>query len=173
MTMSHQIADESIIMWGQLLSVVRNAAERIGVADKLFDEESFCCHPREEAPMVIDALKAKNALSYDETFLVRALMDNAEPGEDYGTRYEPLSDVDQETVRRVSYRFDPQLKSLQEAAQALGASEQRVLQYASDGSLEVFTSAGESRVSERSLKAFLQKQTARSSRSYTRYSSRY
>lgn len=173
MAVSHQIADESIVMWGQLLSVVRNAAERIGAADKLFDEESFCRHPREEAPMVIDALKAKDALSGDETFLVRALMDNAEPGEDYGTRYEPLSDVDQETVCRISYRFDPQLMSLQEAAQALGASEQRVLQYAADGSLEVFTSAGESRVSERSIKAFLQKQNSRSSRSYTRYSSRY
>lgn len=173
MTIAHQVADESIVMWGQLLSVVRNAAERIAPDDKLFDEESFCHHPREEAPMAIDALKAKNALSNDEAFLVRALMDSAEPGEDYGTRYEPLSDLDQETVRRISYRFDPQLMSLQEAAQALGASEQRVLQYAADGSLEVFTSAGESRVSERSLKAFLQKQNTRTNRSYSRYPSRY
>ncbi len=168
----NQGIDESTLMWGRLLAVLRCAADR-STSEGILDEEVFCRHPREEAPRAVDALKVQEALNDDESFLVCALLDSAEPGEDYGSLYEPLSEADQEAVRRISYRFDPHLVSLAQAAQALGVSEQRALQYAAEGSLEVFANGSDVRVTERSVKAFLQKQSSRTTRSFSRYSSRY
>ncbi len=172
MRTSDHLNDGSAVMWGELLSVLRAATERASLQD-LLDEESFCLHPREDAPLLIDALSAKGALSDDDLFLVRALMDSAEPGEDYGSRYEPLSEADQETARRISYRFDARLLSLQHAAQLLGVSEQRALQYVHEGSIESFSYSGEVRVLERSVRAFLQQQSHATGRSFSRFPSRY
>lgn len=169
---SDRIEMSSVAVWGKLLSVLRSAAERSNL-QSVIDEESFCQHPREDAPLLIETLCAQGALSDDDLFVAKALMDSTEPGEDYGSRYEPLSEADQETVRRVSYRFEARLLSLENAAQLLGVSEQRALQYIHDGSIESFTFAGETRVLERSVRAFLQNQTRATDRSYGRFPSRY
>ena len=169
---SDRLDMSSVAIWGKLLSVLRSAAERSNL-QTVIDEGSFCRHPREEAPLLIETLSAQEALSDDDLFVAKALMDSTEPGEDYGSRYEPLSEADQETLRRVSYRFDARLLSLEQAAQLLGVSEQRALQHIHDGSIESFTFAGETRVLERSVRAFLQNQTRSTDRSYGRYPSRY
>ena len=169
---SDRLDMSSVAVWGKLLSVLRSAAERSDL-QAVVDEESFCRHPREDAPLLLETLAAQKALTDDDSFIAKALMDSTEPGEDYGSRYEPLSEADQETVRRVSYRFDARLLGLERAAQLLGVSEQRALQYINDGAIESFTFGDETRVLERSVRAYLQNQTRTAGRSYSRYPSRY
>ena len=127
---------EEIRAWGWLLSELKSIAQREGVEVTLDDEDLYITAPRAGYPLIMRKLLSAAAIKPEDDAVIRAIADNTEPGEDYGTTYQRLTLEDQGALMLESMRFDSNMISVEEAAARLSASEQRVLSLLKDGKIQ-------------------------------------
>lgn len=116
---------EEIRAWGWLLSELKSIAQREGVEVTLDDEDLYITAPRAGYPLIMRKLLSAAAIKPEDDAVIRAIADNTEPGEDYGTTYQRLTLEDQGALMLESMRFDSNMISVEDAAVRLSASEQQ------------------------------------------------
>ena len=127
---------EEIRAWGWLLSELKAIALREHVEVSIDDEDLYITAPRAGYPVIMRKLLSAAAIKPEDDAIIRAIADNTEPGEDYGTTYQRLTLEDQGALMLESMRFDPNMISVEDAAARMSASTQRVLTLLKDGKLQ-------------------------------------
>lgn len=127
---------EEIRAWGWLLAELKAIARREQIDVSLEDEDLYIRAPRAGYPVIMRKLLCGGAVKPQDEDVVRAIADNTEPGEDYGTSYQQLTLEDQGTLMLESMRFDSNMVSVEEAASRLNASPQRIAAMLKEGKLQ-------------------------------------
>lgn len=127
---------EEIRAWGWLLAELKTIAKREGVEVTIEDEDLFITAPRAGYPVIMRKLMTARAINAEDDAVIRAIADNTEPGEDYGTTYQRLTLEDQGALMLEAMRFDSSMLSVEEAAAKLSASPQRVSSLLKEGRLQ-------------------------------------
>ena len=127
---------EEIRAWGWLLAELQAIAKREGIDVTIEDEDLFITAPRAGYPVIMRKLLSASAINSNDDAIIRAIADNTEPGEDYGTTYQRLTLEDQGALMLEAMRFDPNMVSVDDAAAKLSASPQRVATLLKEGKLQ-------------------------------------
>lgn len=127
---------EEIRAWGWLLAELKSIAKREHVDITIDDEDLFITAPRAGYPVIMRKLLMASAIKPEDDAVIRAIADNTEPGEDYGTTYQRLTLEDQGTLMLESMRFDTTMLTVEETAGRLAASPQRVQSLLKEGKLQ-------------------------------------